>query len=312
MAIKLAFSTVACPQWTTQEVVERAREMGYAGVELRTFGPGGGELASDPALADPAKMRDLFVQAEIEPVCLSTSVALDHRDSPARSSARQQVLDSLALASAIGCSAVRVFGYEVAPGVNRRAVIQNIVDQAAPLVEAASDLGVQILFENAGSFNHAKEWWWLFNILDHPLMGMCWNVANAAAAGEPPSVSVPCLNSRIRLAKGKDTRLGEGSGFVPLGEGTVGVEQYVKRLAGIGYDGFISVEWDRMWLPSLAPPEEYLPDAIGRIQVWLDQIADTGKKGFSDAAPMNKELKKLLEEAKKKADSESKPEESTV
>ena len=299
MGIKIAFSTVACPDWTSAQVVERAAEMGYEGVELRTLGAGGTGLASDPALGDGRKLRRLFETGGVTPVCLSTSVALHHRDATAAHSARQQVNAYLDLAAEIGCTQVRVFGNEAQAGHNRLSVIQHIARKTLPLLERAAALGVQILFENAGSFNTAKEWWWLFNQANHPMLGMCWNVANAAAAGEPAAVSVPVMNSRIALAKVKDTRVGEGSGFVPLGEGTVDIEAFVNRLLGIGYDGFITVEWDRLWLPSLAPAEEFLPDARQRLGGWLDAAGEVGKKGYSDAAPMNKELKKLLDEAKK-------------
>ena len=78
------------------------------------------------------------------------------------------------------------------------------------------------------------------------------------------------------------------------------VEQFVKRLRGIGYDGYVSFEWDRLWLTSLAPGEQVLPAAAKTLQGWVDEATAVGAKGFSDAAPMNKELKKLLDAAKKK------------
>jgi len=188
------------------------------------------------------------------------------------------------LASEIGCEAVRVFGGEVPAGENRQSVIGRIAGHVVEIADDAAKLGVQILFENTGNFAKAKEWWWLLNVVDHPMVGLCWNVANAAAAGEPANVSVPMLNSRIRLAKVKDTKVGDGSGFVPLGEGTVGVEQFVQRLLGIGYEGYLSVEWDRLWLPSLAPGSEYLPDAHKRLRGWLDAIAKTVEEGKAAAA----------------------------
>ena len=301
MAVKLAFSTVACPDWTLAEVLEQAKQMGYEGVELRTLGTGSSALASDPALAQPQKVRRLLDDSGVAPVCLSTSVALHHRDSADAQRADQQALAYLDLASQIGCPQLRVFGYKVRPGQNRQAVIQQIAQRAKPLVDRAAEQGVRLLFENAGSFNRAKEWWWLFNLIDHPMIGMCWNVANAAAAGEPPSVSVPCLNTRIHLAKVKDTHIGEGSGFVGLGSGTVGVQEFVKRLLGVGFDGFITFEWDRLWLPSLAPAQEVLPEAHKRLAGWLEDIGKAAK-GFTDAEPMNKALKKLLEAASKRAD----------
>ncbi len=284
MPIKLAFSTVACPEWTLEKVAQQAQAMGYHGVELRTLGPGSANLACDPALSDPSKTRHAFSAHGVEPVCLSTSLLLHHRDDSAAREAIQQVRASLDLAVGIGCAFVRVFGSEVAPGENRQAVLQRIADRVGPLADQAAELGVQILFENTGSFTKAKDWWHLINAVNHPMIGVCWNVANAAASGEPSSVSVPMLNTRIRLAKVKDTRVGEGSGFVPLGEGTVGLEAFIQRLMGVGYSGYLSVEWDRLWLPALAPAEQYLPQAQQKLKGWLDAITEAVTKGQAAAA----------------------------
>jgi sugar phosphate isomerase/epimerase len=299
MSIKLAFSNIACPDWTIDKIASEASGMGYQGIELRTFGAGSGALTSDPALGNPAKIASTLKDAGLEPVCLSTSVALHHKRAGEAKRAAQEACDSLELAAELGCGKVRLFGNRMRPGQNRESALQTIATRVVPLIERATELGVEILFENAGSFNRAKLWWWLTNLVDHPMLGICWNVASAAAAGEPPSVSVPCLNHRIHLAKVKDAQLGEGLGFVQIGDGTVQVAQFVKRLLGIGYNGYISVEWDRLWLPGLAPAEEALPEAAKRVRAWLDEAAAPAK-GFSDSEPMNKELKKLLDEAKKK------------
>lgn len=284
MAIKLAFSTVACPEWTLDHVAKRAAEMGYEGVELRTLGAGSSHFACDPALTDAKKVHDVFRAHGVEPVCLSTSIEMHHRDSRLSRRAVSQTQHDLELASRIGCPYIRVFGHEVAPGEDRRSVIQRIAGHVLEVADRAGELGVQILFENAGSFNCAKEWWWLFDVAGHPMVGLLWNVANAAAAGEGPQVSVPCLNSRIRMAKVKDTNVGEGSGFVPLGEGTVQIGHFVQRLMGIGFDGYICVEWDRAWLGSLSPADDYLPDAHQRLHGWLDASAQAMEKAQAKAA----------------------------
>jgi sugar phosphate isomerase/epimerase len=248
--------------------------MGYQGVELRTLGAGSAALASDPALTDPAKIAQVFQAFGVEPVCLSTSIALNHTDQSDARAAEWEAREAIQLAGKIGCAYVRFFGYEVKPGDSRQSAMQRIARQVGSLLDEAGRLGVQVLLENGGSFNKAKEWWWLFNLVDHPMLGLCWNVANASADGEPPSVSVPTLHQRIRLAKVKDTLVGEGSGFVPLGEGTVGIPHFVRRLIGIGYNGYITAEWDRLWLPSLAPAEEYLPDAKKRLDDMIKQFSN--------------------------------------
>jgi sugar phosphate isomerase/epimerase len=273
MAIKLAFSTVACPEWTIEQACEQARQMGYDGIELRTLDQGGVSLACDPALSEPAKVNGIFRAHGIEPICLSTSASLHYKDASAAHQSVWTVQRYIEQAAEIGCKYVRVFGSQIEPGQNTNSTLQRIAQRAVPLADRAGELGVTLLFENAASFSIAKHWWWMFNLIEHPMVAMCWNVANAAAAGEGPAVSVPMLNSRIAMAKVKDLIVGEGSGFVPLGEGTVQVEHFIKRLMGIGFDGYLTVEWDRAWLPSLTPAEQYLPDAHARLKGWLDAIA---------------------------------------
>src|SRR5688500_324809 len=170
MPIKLAFSTVACPEWTLEEVARKAQGMGYQGVELRTLGPGASALASDPALTDPDKIGRIFKAFGVEPVCLSTSVAFNHKDESAGRAAVWEAQAYVDMAAQIGCPYVRFFGYEVKPGDSRQGAMQRIAGRIGQLLEHAGDRGVQVLLENAGSFNTAKEWWWLFNLVDHPML----------------------------------------------------------------------------------------------------------------------------------------------
>ena len=297
MAIKFAFSTVACPEWTLEQAAAKAKEMGYAGLELRTLGEGAGAIACDPSLMDTQKVRDILGEHDIEPVCLATSLCMHYRNHGLAHQAIWQAKQYLTMAAEIGCPAVRIFGHEVEPGEARRDVIQRIASHVAPLAQIAGDLGIRLLFENAGSINRAKEWWWLFNQIQHPMMGLSWNVANAACAGEGPAVSVPALNSRIALAKVKDTIVGEGAGYLPLGEGNIEIEQFINRLLGIGYDGYVVVEWDRVWFPNLTPAEEYLPQARETLQGWIDVINEQIEKA---QVKINKRLAK--EAPKKRAE----------
>jgi hypothetical protein len=48
----------------------------------------------------------------------------------------------------------------------------------------------------------------------------------------------------------------------------VPVRKFVTRLRGIGYDGYVTVEWEKAWLPGLAEPEEILPDSIKKLREW--------------------------------------------
>jgi sugar phosphate isomerase/epimerase len=306
MAIKFAFSTVACPDSTLKQVAEQAKEMGYDAVELRTLGAGSAGLSCDPALSDPGKVAQIFNDAGIEPLCLSTSLALHHRGTTEFHRANFNIQRALEDAKTIGCQAVRIFGNEVGVGENQRGVIARIAERAKPLAEKAADLGIELLFENAGSFPAPKEWWWLLNIVEHPMVGLMWNQAVSAANDDEDKggwVSVSTLNSRIRIAKVKDISLGQGAGYVPLGQGDVGIKNFIQRLLGIGFDGYITVEWDRLWLPSLAPAQEYLPEALASMKSWIAEVQEhiaqadvsRGKAAIKAQKTIDKAMTKMKE-----------------
>lgn len=273
----LSFSTVACPAWSLQRIVEAAGEYGYEGVELRTFGAGSTQLAGDPALSDPEKVRHLFERASIRISCLATSVALHYRSRSEGERAMAGARSSVDMAAALGCERIRTFGYMIYPGEVPAAAIRRLAARYTRLAEYAEESGVEIVIENAGSFARSRELWTLTNATRHPLVGVCWNAAYAATVGERPGLSVTTLNSRIRYAKLKDTVVGEGTGYCPLGEGTVEVERFVELMRGIGYTGWFCFEWDKLWLPALAEPEEALPKARATLSEWMRLKVD--KKG---------------------------------
>ncbi len=302
MPISFVFSTVACPDWSIEKVAEQAKAFGYDGIELRTLGEGSTKLASDPALSDPAKVRDVLAAAGVKPVCLSTSSSLHDADAGASKGSFYEILKHLEMAAIIGAPMVRIFGQKVAPNETRNVVLQRIASRVPALAEMAGDLGIELVFENAGSFSMAKEWWWLLNLINHPMVGLSWNVANAAAADPNErggGMAVTMLHSRIKIVKVKDLKIGEGSGFTPLGEGDCNIPLFLKKLRGIGYEGPISVEWDRLWLPSLAPAEEYLPDALARLKKWNTEIDELMAEGRKEAAKQaGKKAPKTMAELK--------------
>jgi sugar phosphate isomerase/epimerase len=89
----------------------------------------------------------------------------------------------------------------------------------------------------------------------------------------------------------KDATLGPlGASYCKLGEGDVPVQKFLTRLRGIGYDGWVTIEWEKAWLPNIAEPEEILPDSIKKLREWTKpQIEENGeatkKKHAAPAKP---------------------------
>lgn len=274
--IKPAFSTLACPDWTLDRVGAAAQEYGYEAVELRTFGPASRTLACDPALSDEAKTRRAFRARGVEVLSLATSLAFDEpirppviglaiadHERPVREARR-----AIDLAVAMECPLVRVFGFEVPGREKRRAAIARIVRRLRAAADHARSTGVRLALENGGSFPTGADIAAVIDEVGSPQLGGCYSLGPAAAAGERPRDGLGALGERLWLARIKDAK---GGRPCRLGEGELPAREMAVALAGAGYDGPLVFEWDRLWLPDLAPAEEVLPAAAAAMTGWITE-----------------------------------------
>ena len=291
--MKFAFSTVSCPKWEFDTVVARAREYGYGGVEIRGFLNESVPTAADIFKSDLERLRRTFDDAGVEVACLASSIAME-QPRPAWQLWRRSPNDRKAVelrtfidaARRLDCSLVKIFDTQVRPGQSRASAGVALGDWLLPLADYAAERDVVIVIENALSFRASKEMWSILDRLQHPSIACCWDVFNAALHGESPYFSVPVLNTKIAYTQVKDATLGPlGATYCKLGDGDVPVEKFVTRLMGVGYTGYVTVEWEKAWLPNIAEPEEILPDAVEKLRKWAATGADeTGVDGDSEPA----------------------------
>jgi sugar phosphate isomerase/epimerase len=284
MAIKLAFSTVACPKWDFDTIAAKAKEYGYHGVEIRGFLNESILTASNVFLTDPAKLKSLFNYHGIEIACLASSIAMtgNKRRDKRLAEDCKRFIDT---AAQLDCKLVKIFDTEVHPGQSRASAGIAFGNWLLPLGDYAAQRDISIVVENTLSFRSAKELWLILDRISHPSVGVCWDLFNAVQIGEPPSVSVPVLNSKIQYVQVQDATIGAlGATYCKLGEGEVPVEKFIRRLLGIGYDGWITFEWEKAWLPNIAEPEEVLPDAAKKLENWINPPEEEDPKAKKKAA----------------------------
>lgn len=298
--MKFAFSTVACPTWDFETIVARAKEYGYDGVEVRGFLNESILTAANVFLTDPAKLKRTFDDADVAIACLSSSIAMT-RDDKRNAQLAEELHRFVDTAQQLECPLVKIFDTQVQPGSvlmpwkgeTRQSAGVRLGNWLLPLADYAADHDVCIVIENALSFRGAKELWSLVDRLNHPSIAVAWDLFNAAMIGERPAVSVPTLNSKIAYTQVKDAKFGPlGATYTKVGEGDVQIRNFIRRLRGIGYEGYVTVEWEKAWLPQIAEPEEILPDAIKKLREWDQKLeisdweaAAEAKKPAVPAAP---------------------------
>ncbi|MCA9293803.1 MAG: sugar phosphate isomerase/epimerase [Phycisphaerales bacterium] len=273
---RIAFSSLACPEWPIERVVDAAAQWGYAGVELRSFGTGSTRFACDPAMTGGHKLRRLFMAAGVEPAGVATGLALDDPVCPPvvghLLSKSWACVDEgrsyVEIAKGLGAPHVRLFGFHVpkVPFQSRRGTLKRIAGRAARLANACRHHGVNVLMENGGDFGSAHDLIEIVNAAGHPGVRACYDIAAGVSAGDDPVQAVRDMSDALDVVRIRDRK---GDNPVELGTGELPNQAVVAALARQGFTGWLVYEWERAWIDGLASPELVLPKAAQTLSSWL-------------------------------------------
>jgi sugar phosphate isomerase/epimerase len=246
--MRVAFSNLAAPGWTIERTVEAVQELGYEGLELRLLD---GEPIDALELRPSTRRAVAAVLAEIPLVCLDTSIEL--------AGAFERALPAaIELAREWGTDLIRVFGGDVRD-----------LDDVARRLEPLLAQDVTVALETHDHFASATRVAALVRIVGSPSFGAIWDLHHPTRVGESPADVVRELGWAVQLVHVKDARRhGDDWELVPLGEGEVPVRESIAALRALGYDRWLSVEWEKRWHPELAEPEVALPGELAALLRW--------------------------------------------
>ncbi len=277
-APRLAFSTLAFPAATLATALSLGRSWGYSGVELRLID---GELI-DPSMDAAARTQvsRTLARGGLPVAAVDSSIRLTGGD-PLPS-----LLGFLQLASDWEAPLVRVFGGELPPddpvhAAGRRAQLESAARVLETVAPAAARLGVAVGVETHDAFSASSVVAELLTMVDPSLAGLVgavWDSHHPYRLGESPADVATNLAGRILLAQVKDARRApqrpDGWQLVLLGHGEVPVPEMLARLAGTGYQGWVSVEWEKRWHPEIDEPEIALPQHLAVLTQWMEGTGD--------------------------------------
>lgn len=261
----IAFSTLACPEWTPEEIVDRAATLGYDAIEWRG-GPEGHVSPSWPVHRRRA-LRRRMADRGVTALAVTAYPSFVTPDPAARARHLEDLLRHLDLAADLGATAVRAFIGVVEDEASPDALVARAIDGLAPAADHAGDLGVAIAIEPHDDFVRSETLLPILRGLGHPAVGAIWEIGNAWEAGEDPAVGGPALRPWIRYVQLKDGR-GRGADWhlTAIGEGEVPLGAALTLLAGGGPLPPLSVEWERAWHPDLAPAAVALGPALAAVR----------------------------------------------
>ena len=256
--LPLGFSTLGCPDWEWQRILDFAATHGYSTVELRGLQKEM-DLTKRAEFA-PARMETTRRQLSdrgLRISCLGASANMHEMVATRRAAALDEARRFIDLARELQAPYVRVFGNQFVAGVPRDDMLAHIAGGLRELGTYASGKGVTVLIESHGDFTDSPTLLDLMRRADSPAVAILWDAHHTfASSHEPPEETVKQLGPWIRHTHLKDSRPeGKDRRYVLLGNGDVPVRRQIEALAGIGYTGIYSFEWEKRWHPEIEEPE---------------------------------------------------------
>lgn len=282
--MKLAFSTLGCPQWGLKKIAEAARIYGYTGIELRAL-EGSLNLLDRPEL-QPAvveQTRSFFNNQGLSICSVDTSCAFHALDEMERRENIATALRYAELAAGLNAPLIRVFPNEVPAGAGREDTRDRIVDGLSELAERLP-AGVRVGLETHGDFAAGGATADIVRRVNHANLAIIWDAANSFAVGEAIAASTQAIAPYLAHVHLRDAKpQGEGQDWLPTltGQGQVPLRKILSTLRGMNYEGYVSFEWEKYWHPKIEEPEVALPDFIAAVKTYLgaEKIAGVNKRG---------------------------------
>jgi sugar phosphate isomerase/epimerase len=272
--LPIAFTTLAFPDATLAEATSLGRSWGYAGVELRLID--GQVFDSSISAAERARVKKTIADSGL-PIVIVDSMILVTVEGVG-----PELHRFLELANDWESPLIRIYGGPLSeePGARRRQMeaATKVLQEAVPLAER---LRVAMAIETHDSFSASSVVAELLATVDSKLVGALWDTLHPHRMGERPVEVYQNFGPRVLHVQVKDARRSAehkgGWQLTPLGEGEVPVREIIGLLAARGYQGYISVEWEKYWQPEIEVPEIALPQHLKVLKEWTQDDTPGGK-----------------------------------
>lgn len=273
--MKLAFSTLGCPAWDLDRILEAATRWRFDGVEIRGILD---ELdLPNSTHFEPGTRRETkrrFDDLGIEIACISCSTHLCCSDPEDR---MQQIEDgraNVALAADVGSPLVRVFGGRIPKGVSRTEGNKRAADVLAELGNFALGHGVTVVLETHDDFIASLDVAAVLKLANSSGAAALWDVNHPyRMKGESPETTVQSLRGSIKHVHVKDSIAGQ-KGHTLVGEGELPLKEIVRLLNHARYKGYLSFEWEKRWNPTIQEPEIAFPHYADTMRKLLAEVED--------------------------------------
>lgn len=262
-APRLSFSTLGCPDWALDQVIDFAAKHHYQGIEVRGI-LRQLDLTKCKEFSKENKSATLKLMDDkgLHFSNLGASCNLHMADPGERKKNLDEARSFVDLAQDFKCPYVRVFPNNFPKDQDKNAAMDLIGKGLLELADYAKGSNVSVLIESHGDLLWIEDLEKVMKASEHPHVGMVWDATNMwIKTKESPTLAYQKLKKYIRHTHIKDAKMVDGKiRYVLLGQGEVPIFEAIDVLTKGGYQGYYSFEWEKHWHPEIEAPEVAIAD----------------------------------------------------
>jgi sugar phosphate isomerase/epimerase len=255
--MKLSISTLCCPEWELEKIVDAAAENGIEGIDFRGIGPEIDITALPQFGIDLAGTLKLLAERKISMPCFNTSVTLLSPSAQRWDAMLDEARRYANLAERTGTRFLRVFGGRAPKELTHEQARMMAQRHLRQIVKICKPHGCLPLLETHDDWTTSSAVLELIHEFEPADIGVIWDFEHPWRAGETPADTAEGLRRFIRHVHVKDTTYphGERRGML-LGEGLVPLGECASALRRIEYDGWYCLETEKRWDPAAPEPQQ--------------------------------------------------------
>lgn len=260
------FSTLACPDFSWQDIYSMAKDFNFNGIEIRGLGSDIFSVKAPPFTDAQlpntlAKLREL----KLEIPCLSSGEPVN--DINTRDKAIAEITAYAELASKLGTGFIRVLG-DRDPAPTGDVDDSVVIDTMKLLVPVAEKYNVTLLIETNGVYSDTARLKKVLDAIDSRKVAALWDMHHPYRfMGESPATTVNNLGTYIKHVHVKDSVIENGKVvYKMMGTGDMPLSDMFDALLSIDYLGYVSLEWVYGWSKDMLDAGIVVPHFAGYME----------------------------------------------
>ena len=285
--MKFSVSTLGCPDYSFEQIIELAKKVGYTGIEMRIY-----KMSEDLRALEEFKpenlgrVRRMFHAAGLEITCVSSSARFAYPDADNLKAQLQLAEDYMKIASKLECPYIRVFGgpypvnftgrpksepfieayRESIPSEKKQGLTREVCDEAlmeclGKTGETGLKYGVMPLMETHDDFCSGVVVRRLIEGCGSENVGILWDCLHPFRYGLDLRETYEAVRDKIHHVHMKDASNLTPWGFTPalVDDGEMDLQTAVDILRENDYQEYVCFEWEKLWHAQIADAETACP-----------------------------------------------------